>query len=204
MAVRVAILASGDGSNAQAVLDAAAAGRIAADVVAVVSDHADANVLDRARRAGVAAHALERRQAESRAEYDRRLVHLLSDIDPDWVVLAGWMRILTMTVLGRFPNRVVNLHPARPGELAGTHAVERAWHEFVGGRRTSTGVMVHLVPDEDVDSGPVLATVDVPIHADDSLESLTARVHAAEHDLLVAALAGLVDPAPDRLQETTA
>ena len=101
------------------------------------------------------------------------------------VVLAGWMRVLTMSFLGWFPQRVVNLHPARPGELPGTHAIERAWHEALAGERTETGVMVHLVPDEGVDDGPVLATATVPIRPDDTLETLTERVHATEHRLLV-------------------
>ena len=101
------------------------------------------------------------------------------------------MRILTLSFLGRFPDRVVNLHPALPGELPGTHAIERAWHEALAGERTRTGVMVHLVPDEGVDSGPVLATATVPIQPDDTLESLTDRIHATEHRLLVSTLADL-------------
>ena len=96
-----------------------------------------------------------------------------------------------MSFLGWFPERVVNLHPALPGELPGTHAIERAWHEALAGERTATGVMVHLVPDEGVDDGPVLGTTTVPIRPDDTLESLTARVHAAEHELLIATLAPL-------------
>ncbi len=90
-----------------------------------------------------------------------------------------------MSFLGWFPQRVVNLHPARPGELPGTHAIERAWHEALAGERTETGVMVHLVPDEGVDDGPVLATATVAIRPDDTLETLTERVHATEHRLLV-------------------
>jgi len=106
-------------------------------------------------------------------------------------VLAGWMRVLTMSFLGWFPRRVVNLHPARPGELPGTHAIERAWQEALAGERTETGVMVHLVPDEGVDDGPVLATETVAIRPDDTLESLTERVHATEHRLLVDTLRDL-------------
>ena len=102
-----------------------------------------------------------------------------------FVVLAGWMRILTTSFLGWFPNRVVNLHPARPGELPGTRAIERAWHEALAGERSRTGVMVHLVPDEGVDDGPVLASEDVEILPDDTLEALEARIHAVEHRLLV-------------------
>jgi formyltetrahydrofolate-dependent phosphoribosylglycinamide formyltransferase len=185
---RLVVLASGTGSNLQAILDACSAGRLRADVVAVVSDHPDAPALDRARRAGVAARALPRRNGEARRDYDARLAELVGDPRPDWVVLAGWMRILTMAFLGRFPGRVVNLHPALPGEHPGVRAIERAYDAWRAGGPAQTGVMVHLVPDEGVDDGPVLATIEVPIHADDSLETLTTRVHAAEHGLLVATL----------------
>ena len=136
-------------------------------------------------RAGVPAVHVGRHPGEPRADYDARLADVVAGFGPDFVVLAGWMRILTMSFLGWFPDRVVNLHPALPGELPGTHAIERAWHEALAGERTATGVMVHLVPDEGVDDGPVLGTATVPIHPDDTLESLTARVHRAEHELLV-------------------
>ena len=106
---------------------------------------------------------LARRGGESRADYDSRLADVVQDAGADIVVLAGWMRILTMNFLGRFPERVVNLHPALPGELPGTNAVARAYEQARHDERTSTGVMVHLVPDEGVDDGPVLGTVTVPI-----------------------------------------
>jgi phosphoribosylglycinamide formyltransferase-1 len=190
-ATRLVVLASGRGSNLQAVLDACADGRLPAVVVAVVSDHADAGALARARKAGVPAHHAGRAPHEHRAGYDTRLADLVAAHSPDFVLLAGWMRILTMSFLGRFPDRVVNLHPALPGELPGTHAVERAWQEARAGQRTHTGVMVHLVPDEGVDSGPVLATISVDVHPEDTLDALTERVHQAEHELLVTALADL-------------
>jgi phosphoribosylglycinamide formyltransferase-1 len=188
---RLVVLASGTGSNLQAVLDACADGRLPATVVAVVSDQAEAHALVRAGAAGVPAVHVGRNVGEARADYDARLADVVAGFGPDVVVLAGWMRILTMSFLGWFPDRVVNLHPALPGDLPGTHAVERAWQEALAGERTATGVMVHLVPDEGVDAGPVLATATVPIHPDDSLESLTARVHRAEHELLVSTLATL-------------
>jgi phosphoribosylglycinamide formyltransferase 1 len=87
-----------------------------------------------------------------------------------------------------FPGRVVNLHPAFPGELPGTRAIERAFEQHQAGRRTHTGVMVHLVPDEGVDDGPVLASTQVPIRPDDTFDTLAERVHAAEHHLLVETL----------------
>jgi phosphoribosylglycinamide formyltransferase-1 len=188
---RLVVLASGNGSNLQAILDACASGLLAAEVVGVVSDQPAAPALARARQAGVPAHAVPRTGGERRAEYDARLADVVEPAGPDWVVLAGWMRILTMAFLGRFPSRVVNLHPALPGEHPGTHAIERAYDAWRAGGPGRTGVMVHLVPDEGVDDGPVVATAEVPILPADTLDDLTARVHATEHELLVAALAAL-------------
>ena len=182
---RLVVLVSGGGSNLQAIIDACADDRLPAEVVAVVSNKADVFALPRADAAGVPAVHVGVHPDEDRGDYDARLADVVAGFDPDLVVLAGWMRILTNDFLGWFPDRVVNLHPARPGELPGTHAIERAWQEVLSGERTSTGVMVHLVPDEGVDDGPVLMTEEVPIHPDDTLETLTARIHAVEHRLLV-------------------
>jgi len=194
---RLVVLASGSGTNLQAVIDASTAGRLPASVVQVVSDRADAHALARAEAAGIPAVPLPRHADEARADYDVRLGDVVGSADPDFVVLAGWMRILTMKFIGHFPSRIVNLHPALPGELPGTNAIARAWEEFERGERTATGVMVHLVPDEGVDDGPVLATATVAIRPDDSLDTLTERVHATEHRLLVDTLTALcTDPPP--------
>jgi phosphoribosylglycinamide formyltransferase-1 len=129
---------------------------------------------------------------QPRPAYDAALARLVAAFEPDWVVLAGWMRLLTMNFLGQFPNRVVNLHPALPGMFPGTHAIERAFIAYQRGELDHTGIMVHLVPDEGVDDGPVLASQPVLIETDDTLDSLTERVHAAEHALLVNTLRGLI------------
>ena len=196
---RIVVLVSGNGSNLQAVLDACADGRLPAQVVAVVSNRAGAFALERAAAAAVPSVHVGKHTDESRRDYDARLADVVAGFAPDLVVLAGWMRILTSDFLGWFPDRVINLHPARPGELPGVNAIERAWHEALAGERASTGVMVHLVPDEGVDDGPVLATTDVPIRPDDTLESLAERIHGVEHELLVATIATLCrQPGPDR------
>lgn len=189
---RLAVLISGSGSNLQALLDATARGELPARVVAVISNRPEAYGLERARRAGVPAAAYPKQRDQDRREYDAALAAVVRRTEPDWVVLAGWMRLLSSAFLDCFPGRVVNLHPALPGMFPGTHAIERALAAYQRGEIEHTGVMVHLVPDEGVDNGPVLGQVEVPILADDTLETLTARVHAAEHRLLVATLARLV------------
>ncbi len=192
---RLVVLISGFGSNLQAVLDACGS-TLEARVVAVISDQSEAFGLSRARQADVPAMAFPfrpfRTAGKSRREYDEALASLVSDYRPDLVVLAGWMRVLSSSFLGRFPNRVVNLHPALPGTFPGTHAIERAFDAFRKGECATTGVMVHLVPDESVDDGPVLAQEAVPIHATDTLEALEERVHETEHRLLVSALQGFI------------
>jgi len=106
---------------------------------------------------------------------------------PDLVVLAGWMYVLSPAFLDRFPGRVLNLHPALPGQFAGTHAIQRAYEAFRRGEIDHTGVMVHWVVPE-VDAGPVVASAQVPIQTSDSLDDLEARIHAVEHRLLVDAI----------------
>jgi formyltetrahydrofolate-dependent phosphoribosylglycinamide formyltransferase len=179
------VLVSGNGSNLQAILDAAADDTLPADVVAVVSNRADARALERAAHAGVPSVHVGVQTGEERSDYDARLADVVAGFDPDVVVLAGWMRLLTMSFLGWFPDQVVNLHPALPGELPGTDAIGRAWDEAVAGTRTATGVMVHLVPDEGVDDGPVLATATVDIDVADGFDRFADTMHAVEHRLLV-------------------
>lgn len=190
--LRLIVLISGYGSNLQAILDACASGELPARVAAVISNKPDAYGLVRARQAGVPDIVLQKQKDEERRIYDARLAELAASFQPDWVVLAGWMRILTSAFLSCFPDRVVNLHPALPGVFPGTEAIARAFDAYQKGQITHTGVMVHLVPDEGVDSGPVLAQVVVPIEAGDILESLEQRIHAVEHRLLVETLKKLI------------
>ena len=192
MTAHLVVLISGNGSNLQAILDACATNELPASVVSVISNKVDAYGLTRARNAGVEAIHFPKLTTESRQEYDARLAVYVSACLPHYVVLAGWMRILTSAFLEHFPNRVVNLHPALPGMFPGTHAIERAFEAYQRGEIDHTGVMVHLVPDEGVDSGPVLATEIVSIHPSDTLESLGGRVHKTEHTLLVKTLKTLL------------
>jgi formyltetrahydrofolate-dependent phosphoribosylglycinamide formyltransferase len=189
---RLVVLISGNGSNLQAVLDACTSGELPATVVSVISNKAEAYGLTRASNAGVEAIYFPKQENESRRDYDTRLADEVTSKQANYIVLAGWMRILTSAFLDHFPNRVINLHPALPDIFPGTHAIERVYEAYQRGEIGHTGVMVHLVPDEGVDNGPVLATEIVPIHPTDTLESLEARVHETEHALLVNTLKSLL------------
>ena len=128
------------------------------------------------------------RADRSNRDYDADLAAILRAFAVEWVVLAGWMHILSESFLTHFPSRVVNLHPALPGTFPGTHAIERAYEAYRRGKIHETGVMVHYVPDEDIDDGPVIVQERVPIHAADTLDDLEARIHAVEHALYVRAI----------------
>jgi len=193
MTARLVVLISGNGSNLQAILDACSSRELNAQVVSVISNKADAYGLVRAKNAGVEVIHFPKLENESRNEYDARLAELVAAKQSDYVVLAGWMRLLTSSFLNQFPNRVINLHPALPGTFPGTHAIERAFEAYQRGEIIQTGFMVHLVPDEGVDNGPVLATEIVPIDKDDTLETLETRVHETEHKLLVSTIKALLE-----------
>ena len=192
MSARLVVLISGNGTNLQAILDACVSGELDATIVSVISNKADAFGLTRARNAGVESVYFSKLENESRQQYDSRLADYVTTQHPDYIVLAGWMRILTSSFLNHFPGRVINIHPALPDTFLGTHAIERAFKAYQSGEIKNIGIMVHLVPDEGVDNGPVLATEIVPILEDDTLASLEARVHEVEHVLLIKALKTII------------
>jgi phosphoribosylglycinamide formyltransferase-1 len=189
---RLVVLISGNGSNLQAMIDAIQSGIIKAEISAVISNKRDAYGLERARKANIRALVLPKMKEQTREEYDAQLAQAVQHYAPDWVILAGWMRILSMHFLRHFPNRVVNLHPALPGTFPGTHAIERSYEAFQRGEIQETGVMVHLVPDEGVDAGPVLAQTQVKMLPGDRLEDLETRIHQSEHRLLVDTLVQII------------
>ena len=192
MTARLVVLASGNGTNLQAIIDACESKQIDAQVVGVVSDKHEAFALNRAQCHNVETAVVAAKPHETRQQYDARLAQMVSAWQPHIVVLAGFMRVLSNSFLSLYPNQVINIHPALPGELPGTHAIERAFTEFANGIRQETGVMVHFVPDEGVDNGPVIAQQTVRIHAADTLVTLEARMHATEHALVIDALQQLI------------
>lgn len=190
-APKIVVLISGSGTNLQALIDAVADGRLSADIVGVVSNRQAAYGLVRAAQAGIPTRYLPfkpyRDAGKRRADYDADLATAVAAFHPDLIVLAGWMHILSPAFLDRFPNRVINLHPALPGQFDGTHAIERAFDAFQRGEIDHSGCMVHVVIPA-VDAGPVIAQTTVPILPEDTLDAFAARMHAAEHALIVAAV----------------
>ncbi len=190
---RIAVLVSGFGSNLQAIIDAVEGGRLPdVELALVVSNRRDAYGIKRAVRHGIPVIyfplAPYTRSGGTREEYDADLAGIVESFDVTWVVMAGWMHVWSDAFLSRFPSRVINLHPALPGEFPGTDAIQRAYRAFQRGEIDRTGVMVHQVPDEAVDAGPVVVKEVVPIRSDDSLEELEERIHRIEHRLLVGAI----------------
>jgi len=197
---RLVVLASGSGSNLQALIDAIGDGRLDAEIVAVYANRRSAYARTRADDVGIPQDFVPMRPyldkatdaRAGREAYDLDLAARIAADRPDAVVCAGWMHLFTSAFLDNVSTPVVNLHPALPGEFPGAHAIDDAWAAHVDDGLDRTGVMVHLVPDEGVDDGPILRSAEVPIRPDDTRDSLEERIHALEHELLVAAVASLV------------
>ncbi len=193
MASRLVVLISGNGSNLQAILDACKSGELPASVVCVISNKADAYGLIRAKNAGVEAIHFAKLENETRQDYDKRLADFVITKQPNHIVLAGWMRILTSNFLNHFPNQVINLHPALPNTFPGAHAIKKAYEAYQRGEINHTGVMIHLVPDEGVDDGLVLAKQEINFIQNETLEDFETRVHEVEHNLLVNTLKKILE-----------
>ncbi|KAJ2718522.1 phosphoribosylglycinamide formyltransferase [Coemansia sp. Benny D115] len=186
---KIVVLISGSGSNLQALIDAQQQGELGpGKITLVVSNKKAAYGLTRAATAGIPTYVQTLKQykdmGKTRQDFDIDLAeHIQRTEAPDLIVLAGWMHILSAGFIDVFRGRIINLHPALPGELDGAHAIDRAYEEFTQGKRKNTGVMVHYVIPE-VDKGQPILTQEVPCVEGDSLEDLENRIHAVEHKVL--------------------
>jgi phosphoribosylglycinamide formyltransferase-1 len=181
--LKLGVLVSGSGTNLQAILDATRDRRLAAEVAVVISNKPDAHALVRAREAGVATAVLDHRAHASREAFDGALVETLRQHGVEWVVLAGFMRIVTRVLLDAFPMRVINIHPALLPAFPGVDAQAQALAYGV----KVTGCTVHFV-DTGTDTGPILAQAAVPVLEGDTIDSLRARLLVTEHALLISSL----------------
>lgn len=179
MTIALGVLVSGSGSNLQALIDAIETGELDARIDLVLSSRPGVYALDRAAKAGIETVALTPEDYRDPVVADERIAQELSVRGVDYVVMAGYMRMLGGRVLATFPDRVVNLHPALLPSFPGADGIGDAFRAGV----KVTGVTVHFA-NERYDQGPIIAQRAVPIHEDDSVETLAARIHEVEHRLL--------------------
>jgi phosphoribosylglycinamide formyltransferase-1 len=191
VSARLVVLASGSGTLLQSVIDASADGRLMARIVAVGSDVAGAQALARAEQAGIPVFIERPADRADRGAWDDALLARLRSYAPDWVVSAGFMRILGPSVVDAFPGRIVNTHPALLPAFAGAHGVRDALRYGV----KVTGCTVHVV-DHGVDTGPILAQRAVDVRPDDDETTLHERIKEVERTLLVETLAQLIGENP--------
>ncbi len=172
----LAILISGNGSNLQAIIDAIDDGRLQAEIRLVLANESDAYGLTRAARHGIATRVIDHRNYPSRADFDAAILDCLRPLDPDYIVLAGFMRVLGADFVHAFAGRILNIHPSLLPAYKGLDTYRRALENH----EPRHGVSIHLVTAE-LDDGPVLLQADYPIEPGDDVESLQTKGHRLEH-----------------------
>ena len=176
--LRLAVLISGNGSNLQSIIDAIESGHLNAEIKAVISNNREAYGLLRATRHGLHTWVLDHREYTDRDRFDKALQHYLEAIDPDYIVLAGFMRILGPGIVAAFENRILNIHPSLLPAYKGLNTHQRA----LDNREQKHGVSIHLVTAK-LDDGPVILQASYPIEAGDRAEDLQHRGHRLEHQM---------------------
>ncbi len=187
MTTKIAVFASGSGSNFQAIQEAILRGDLDAKVELVVTDKPNALVVTRAENFDIPVHAFLAKNYESKTAYEEEIVSLLRDKEVEWIVLAGYMRLIGDTLLLAFPNRIINIHPSLLPSFPGKDAIGQALDHGV----KVTGVTVHFV-DEGMDTGPILAQAAVEV-INGNREETASRIHAVEHELYTKTLKQLFE-----------
>lgn len=182
--LRLGVMASGSGSNFEAIANAIAQGTLNARIEIVIYNNPEAKVVARANRLGVPVQLLDHRTFESREALDEAIVAALSAAGVDWVIMAGWMRRVTERLISAFPQRILNIHPSLLPSFPGVRAVDQA---LAAGVKIA-GCSVHYV-ELVVDSGPIVMQAAVPVLPGDSVETLQARIQVQEHRIFPAAIA---------------
>ncbi|MFB2920491.1 phosphoribosylglycinamide formyltransferase [Aerosakkonema funiforme] len=182
--LKLGIMASGNGSNFEAVAEAIASGELNAKTQVLIYNNPDAKVVARAERWGVPSILLNHRDYQKREDLDAKIVETFQQFGVEWVIMAGWMRIVTPVLIDAFPNQLINIHPSLLPSFRGVRAVEQALAAGV----KITGCTVHLVVPE-VDSGQILMQAAVPILPNDTSETLHGRIQVQEHRILPRAIA---------------
>lgn len=191
---RLVVLISGNGSNLQAIIDAIADGTLAAEIVCVISNQANAGGIGRALRAGIPTRVVSHQDFSDRQSFDQALARAIAEENPDLIILAGFMRVLGPEFVQRFAGRILNIHPSLLPRFKGTHTHRRA----IQAGETEHGASVHVVT-EDLDDGPIIDQIRVPVFPGDDEDALAARVLVQEHILYpraIAAYAATLDDKP--------
>lgn len=186
--IRLAVLASGGGTNLQSIIDQTQRGELNAEIALVISNNPGAGALKRAEEAGIKNLYINHRDFTERKNFDLKVVEALESVKPDLIVLAGFMRIISSVFLKAFPQRIINIHPSLLPAFPGLH-VQRKALEY--GARFS-GCTVHFV-DDGVDTGPIIIQAVVPVHTDDTEETLSARILEQEHKVYPQAIQWFAD-----------
>lgn len=176
--MKIAVFASGNGSNFEAIAKSMNQGKIEGAIVLVFSDRTDAYVLERAKSLQIPVRSFSPKQFTNKVEYEKEILKELKAKEVELLVLAGYMRLIGPTLLNAYPNRILNIHPALLPEFPGLHGIRDAFEAGV----KQTGVTVHYV-DNGVDTGPILAQKRVNIEENETLASLELKIHQAEHQL---------------------
>ncbi|MGB5634933.1 MAG: phosphoribosylglycinamide formyltransferase [Waterburya sp.] len=182
--LQLGLMASGSGTNLEAIALAIADGKLKAEIKVLIYNNPHAKVKERAEKYNIPTVLVDHRQYQQREALDHKIVAVLQAYGADWVVMAGWMRIITQVLLDGYPNRVINIHPSLLPSFKGIRAIEQA----LAAKVKITGCTAHLVSLE-VDSGEIIMQAAVPILADDTRDTLHARIQLQEHHILPQAIA---------------
>ena len=184
----IVVLISGNGSNLQAVIDACRANKITGNVVAVLSNKADAYGLERAKLANIPAYFVDPTLYNDRADYDKALIKQINAYQPDIVVLAGFMRILSPDFVTHYQHKLLNIHPSLLPKYPGLHT----HRQVLANKDSFHGVTVHFVTEE-LDGGPMIIQARIPVLPDDTEQSLQARIQIEEYRIYPLAIGWLAD-----------
>lgn len=192
MNIKVVVLISGHGSNLQALIDHVQAGRLPVSMEAVISNRPGAYGLERARSAGIPALCLDHTEYPDREAYDLALIKTIQNINPDRIILAGFMRILTPCFIQTFANKIINIHPS----LLPRHKGLQTHQQVLKYGDREHGCSIHYVT-KDLDAGPVITQASFQVEATDTIETLRARIHALEHRLYPLTLYWICELSPE-------
>lgn len=186
--MKLAIFASGSGTNFQAIVDAVKRGELAAEVALLVCDRPEAKVVERAKKEGIPTFVFRPKEYATKADFEQDILAQLTKHGIAFIALAGYMRLIGPTLLSAYEGRIVNIHPSLLPAFPGKDAIGQAYRYGV----KITGVTVHYV-DEGMDTGPIIAQRAVPIEEGESLEQLERKIHAIEHELYPEVLKTLLE-----------